>query len=120
MKLKYAIITALLLNACAVLPMEAKEVTFLWDANPEPDVTSYRLEIYQASTQAWVTLGTVTDNLATPEIDPPTTITILTFPNKLSRIRAFAVNEDGLESLPSDELTVLADKPGAPKNLKKR
>lgn len=106
-KTKYAIISAILLNSCAVLPVVARDVTFAWDANPETDVVSYRLEIFQASTQSWITLGTVMDDPKTPSIDPPTTITILNFPNKLSRLRAFAINEEGMESDPSDELTVM-------------
>lgn len=119
-KTKYAIIAFVLLNSCTALPAGAKEATFTWDANPEPDVVSYRLEIYQNSTQSWITLGTVADNPATPVIDPPTTITVLNFPNKLSRLRAFAINEDGVESFPSDELTVMPEPPTAPKNLRKK
>jgi hypothetical protein len=118
-KTKYAIITTVLLNSCVALPLEARDATFAWDANPETDVISYRLEIFQASTQTWVTLGTVIDDPGTPAIDPPTTITIPNFPNKLSRLRAFAINEEGLESNPSEELTVMPEKPTAPKNLKK-
>lgn len=118
-KIKYTIIAAVVLNSCVALPLEARDATFTWDANPETDVVSYRLEIFQASTQSWVTLGTVIDNPGTPVIDPPTTITILNFPNKLSRLRAFAINEEGMESNPSEELTVTPEKPTAPKNLKK-
>jgi hypothetical protein len=118
-KIKYTIIATVLLNSCVASPVGARDATFVWDANPETDVVSYRLEIFQASTQSWVTLGTVIDNPGTPVIDPPTTITILNFPNKLSRLRAFAINEEGMESNPSEELTVTPEKPTAPKNLKK-
>ena len=116
-KTKYAIIAAVLLNSCVALPVKARDATFVWDANSEPDVVSYRLELFQDSTKTWIPLGTVTDNPATPAIDPPTTLTVPNFLNKLSRLRAFAINAAGMESNPSEELTVLPTKPDAPKNL---
>ncbi|MFK5173407.1 hypothetical protein ACI3QN_12910, partial [Propionibacterium freudenreichii] len=74
---------ALILNACTIVPSEAVEATFQWDRNPEEDVSSYRIEIYNDKTSTWFTLGTTDDNPTTALIDPPVILVVPNFANKL-------------------------------------
>lgn len=95
----------------------ALDVTFAWDQNPEPDVTRYRLYLYDAGTDAWIPLQDVADDPATPANDTPLTLRIPAFPDVESRVRLTAINEAGLESLPSAELIVKLP-PSAPTGLR--
>jgi hypothetical protein len=95
----------------------AREVKFAWDRNPEPDVTSYRLYLFNESTGGFDQVASVADDPATPANDTPITMTVPDFPEVESRVMLTAVNTAGLESLPSNEVIVKVP-PGAPKGLK--
>lgn len=110
-------ICTIVLLAISALRASAIDVTLAWDQNPEPDVTRYVIEIYDAPTDAWVELGQVNDPTATPENDTPTQIRFQAFPDAESRVRCYAVNSAGLRSLPSSEL-VIKMPPSAPTGLR--
>jgi hypothetical protein len=109
--------------ACTTPVAEARDVTFAWDKNPEPEVTTYRLEIWDAPSNSWVSISSVADNEETPENDTPTQVEVKGLPGYQFKIRAFAVAKypDGssLESLPSEELIVTPDRPGAVKSIRR-
>lgn len=111
------VLVLLLLASCS--PMAAREVTFEWDPNPEPDVTRYRVYLHSLLDDSWNVVGEVADDPATPANDTPTRVKVLEFPNVVSRVRATAINSAGLESLPSEEYIVEPEPPGAPKGLRR-
>ncbi len=116
------VVVAAVLAACTPLA-EAREAAFAWDPNPEPEVNEYRVEVRDAVTNALLKSATVVDNPATPAIDPPTTVTIQSYPLKATKVTAFAVvrmPELTLESQPSVELPVEAMTPGQVKNVRKK
>lgn len=115
--------TAAVFTACTTLPSQARNETFEWDANPEPDVNEYRIEVRDVTTNAVLKSVTVSDNPATPANDTPTTVTITGYPLKATKVVAFAVARvdvgPPLESLESDPLSVEAFKPGQVLGLRK-
>jgi hypothetical protein len=90
----------------------ARDITFAWDLNPESDVTQYRVYTSPTNDGPW-TLNGATALPATA----PTTINELEvkgLPNLILFVYVTAVNQAGLESIPSDTLQVNPDRPGKP------
>jgi hypothetical protein len=111
MKLALLTLLAITLSGCL---SHARDVTFEWDLNPEPDIVQYRLETATSLTGPWVRAG---ETLAATSMEMPTTLAFLQvkgLPNATFFVRAYAKNLAGLESDPSDPLTVDPDRPGKP------
>lgn len=124
MKPRYTLLAAVLATLAACTPIEAREVAFEWDRNPEPEVNEYRVEVRDAVTNALLKSATVSDNPATPENDVPVTVSIPGYPLLATKVTAFAVvrvtEGTSLESLPSEVLPVEALIPGQVQALKRK
>ncbi len=107
--------------ACTALPIEAREVEFAWDPNPETDVNEYRIEVRDATTNALLKSVVVTAPTVGGLV--PTTVAIGGYPVQPTKVTAFAIARQGevfFESLPSDILPIEAFKPGQVKNVRKK
>ena len=108
-------VLALVLVLLAQAVAGAREVTFAWDPNPEPDIAGYRLFIHREGT-GWEVLRTLPGT--------GTETTVPDFPEEAAWVHLTALNSAGLESLPSEFLLVPkrpilpeAAPPGAPGGL---
>jgi len=100
----------LLLWLALAIHAGAREVTFAWDANPEPDVTGYRLYRFDETAQQWRKIAEVAGIEAT----------VSDFPNVRTRVHATAINAAGLESQPSNEVAVDPDPPSPPGGVRRK
>lgn len=104
----------LFLTLCASTLAENVNVTLAWDANPEPDMSEYRLYV-----------GTAHEIYAQPIVVKATQQTVSLPAGTLHYAIVTAVNTSGMESLPSAELVFQVYRegegkaPSAPVNMRK-
>ncbi len=102
----------LILAALVLLPVLSwaadKDITFAWDANTEPDLAGYR--IYQSATKGQYTYGDISPQKVADILVTETTKMVRVLPgNWYWVITAF--DSGGLESGPSNELTIAPSAP---------
>lgn len=86
---------------------QVREVKLAWDPNPEPDIAGYRLHYGEAS--GVYTTSVDVGNVTTSPLELPL--------DKVSYTVVTVYNTAGLESLPSNELTLDFTLPARPTGL---
>ncbi|HYI46504.1 MAG TPA: hypothetical protein VE174_13695 [Actinomycetota bacterium] len=80
-----------------------RDVTIAWDANPEPDITGYRVERYFGSD--YVEAATVTETIFTEAPGSGR------FSYRVVAIRHSDASPEGIESVPTEQLTMTVSAP---------
>jgi hypothetical protein len=85
-----------------------RDVTLSWDANPEPDITGYRVERYYGSD--YIEAGTVTETTFTEAPGSGR------FSYRVIAIRHSETSETGVESAPTEQFTMAVSAPAPGSN----
>ena len=102
------LIATLILFACVSASAQGYRISFLWDNNSESDLAGYKMYMLTPPATNWLQVATSITN----------TVTITNTVPTLSKYRVTAFNTSNIESIPSNEITVNLNSPGAPGKFK--